>query len=100
MTMPKIELAPVPPGLKVRIYHMGPQEVRYVTAGLRIKPGKQPKYYTVAELVNPVTHTVYATGDALCSYKDNPSRKMGRAIAHNRAIKAYTKGIEYVNIAE
>lgn len=98
--MPKIELAPVPPGLKVRIYHMGPKEVMNASAGIGIKPSKQPKYYTVAELVNPVTHTVYATGDALCSYKDNPSRKMGRAIAHNRAIKAYTKGNEYVNAGE
>lgn len=89
---PKVTLAPVPEGLKVKIFHIPTNEVRAALDSMGVKGKNRPRYYTFARVINRETQEVVAEGDALCSYKDTPSRKLGRAIAHNRAIKAYAKG--------
>lgn len=88
---PKVELAPVPEGLKVKIFHVHTNEIKQALDFVGVKGKKRPRYYTFARLIDRETQEVLAEGDALCSYKDTPSRKLGRAIAHNRALKAYTK---------
>lgn len=87
----KVELAPVPPNVKVKIYHMPTNEVRAALEEMGVKGKNRPRYYTFARVIDRDTLEVVAEGDALCSYKDVPSRKLGRAIAHNRALKAYAK---------
>lgn len=94
---PKVTLAPVPDGLKVKIYHTPTSEVQAALDFMGVKGRKRPRYYTFARVIDRDTQEVLAEGDALCSYKDTPSRKLGRAIAHNRALKALAKGIEHVN---
>lgn len=91
-----IELATVPANVKVKIYHIPTKTVQKVLHPFKGSARKLPRYYTVANVVDRETLQVVAAGDALCSYKDTPSRKVGRAIAHNRALKAYAKGNDIV----
>jgi endonuclease YncB( thermonuclease family) len=87
-----VQLAEVPANLKVKIYHVPTKEVQAILTPFGKNTKKMPRYYTVARVIDRDTMEVVAEGDALCSYKDTPSRKLGRAIAHNRALKAYAKG--------
>lgn len=80
----KIALRPVPEGFKVRIEHVtDPQELQ---KQVRKAGDVPPRFVTWADVLDEQGHVV-AFGGAFCSHKDNPSRKMGRAIAHNRALK-------------
>lgn len=74
MPRPKYNEANVPDGIKVR--------VRYLT---------DQRWYTSCHLVQGVK--VVAVGSAICSYSDNPNRRIGRAIAVGRALKSYMEGI-------
>ena len=64
----------IPEGVTVRYFH-----IRF---GSRIVE-------TVCDLVYGVTSIVLATGHAHVSPKDNPSKKIGRAISLGRALKVY-----------
>jgi hypothetical protein len=99
MTKKIVALAPVPDGLKVRVRHMHTLECKEAAfnSGIKVKQSKLPRYFSYAEVFDPKTGESLASGDAICSYKDVPSRKLGRAIAHNRAIKAYTKGTDHIS---
>lgn len=44
---------------------------------------------TICELVDVKEHVVVVTGCACVSPKDNPSKKIGRAISIGRALKLY-----------
>lgn len=48
-----------------------------------------PRWYTRAQLLDRETGRVVATGTAKCGPRDNPNRKVGRAIAVGRALKNY-----------
>ena len=78
-------LLPVPTGMKVKIYHThDPKVLRFLSISKR-----PPRYLTEATLVDTATNTMVAMAFAWCSPKDTPSRKLGRAIAHNRCITNY-----------
>jgi hypothetical protein len=80
-------LKPVPTGYKVKLHHyFKPDDLRDWTTSK-----KPPKYVTLAVMVNPHGE-VASFGGAACSPKDNPSRKLGRVIAHNRCLDAFYHG--------
>lgn len=75
MPRKKFTEANVPNGLRVQVrYYRGP----YVP------------WLTSCHLVDSNDH-VLASGTATCSGKDQPVRKIGRAMAVGRALKAYAK---------
>ena len=47
-------------------------------------------YVTLAKLISRDTERVVSSAKAICSRIENPSRKIGRAIAIGRALKAFT----------
>ncbi len=59
-------------------------EVRYL---------KEPRWVTSCHLVENVTGKVMASGMAVCSAKDQPVRKIGRAMAIGRALKEYDQSV-------
>ena len=61
--------------------------VRYLTE--RRDPLCMHRWITIAKLLDNETDAVLAEGVSMCSQLDNPSRKIGRAIAVGRALKAY-----------
>lgn len=73
MPRAKYNEANVPDGLIVK--------VRYI---------KDQRWFTRCELIEG--DRIVASATASCSYKDQPARKIGRAIAVGRAIKAYKEG--------
>jgi hypothetical protein len=86
--MPKINLLPVPEGYKVRIEHFFKPEDLECQCLSHTK--KAPRYYTVSGLFDSKGNLV-SLGYAACSPRDTPSRKVGRAIAHNRAVRSWQK---------
>jgi hypothetical protein len=78
----KLKLLPVPEGLTMKYRHFykmpngpeGPKRLDMTTAWLEDAQGK----------------TVFEQ-DAMVNPKDVPIKKLGRAIAHNRCIKAFHK---------
>ena len=64
----------VPEGIIVRFFH--------IRVGSRIVE-------TICNLVEKDSGSVLATGHAHVSPKDNPSKKIGRAISIGRALKIY-----------
>lgn len=90
----KNSLLPVPNGTKVLLKHLHkPEDIRAwfkraIDAGLH--GNAIPIYATLAILIDKETGEVLGSGTSYCSPRDNPSRKLGRLIAHNRAILAYT----------
>jgi len=81
----------VPAGFNVRIQHFHDKDaLEKATVGTPEHPAKPPKYCTLAELYD-TTGAVVAVSTAFCNPKDCPSRKKGRAIAHNRVIQTYTQ---------
>lgn len=92
--MKKIALMPVPDGHKVKIVHVHKQSD---LEGLKLENSKRaPRYVTYAILLD-ADGMVQTISSAACSPKDTPSRKMGRAIAHNRAIKEFSRQAEYAS---
>lgn len=82
----KNKLLPVPEGLRVHITHV--HDAKY----LRVVYGKNPpKYVTFADLYGRESLLPLARAESLCSPKDQPSRKLGRIIAHNRVVADYLK---------
>lgn len=81
--MNSIPLLPVPDGYFVRINHYTqPNELIGLCQSTTAKP---PRYATMASVYGPGDQFVCEAW-AFCSPKDSPSRKRGRAIAHNRAV--------------
>ncbi len=84
--MKKVTLLPVPDGHKVKIIHVHDKN------GLRemalSNPKKPPRYVTYAMLLDNEGMMV-DIAIAACSPRDTPSRKLGRAIAHNRLLTYY-----------
>lgn len=68
----------VPNHLLVRVRHV---HVDHIDAKVR--------YMTTCTLRDRETRALKAVGMAFCSWKDQPSRKIGRAIAVGRALKHY-----------
>ncbi|KKM68191.1 hypothetical protein LCGC14_1463310 [marine sediment metagenome] len=64
-------------------------EVRYIKGALS---GQSP-WVTSCHLVENVTGKVMASGTAVCSAKDQPVRKIGRAMAIGRALKKYDQSV-------
>lgn len=87
----KNTLLPVPDGFKMRIEHFFGEKLKEcIESGELPVHGSGPAYATVAQLVETETGEVVSFGVSYChGKKDLPSRKLGRLIAHNRAIKAY-----------
>ena len=87
----KNKLLPVPQGYKAIVHHAFNADDIDFWSRLVLKDQnhfKRPKYMTVVDVIDTTTGEVIVTGIAKCSKRDNPSRKMGRMIAHNRAVKA------------
>lgn len=57
-------------------------EVRYL---------KDPVWVTTCQLIEEATGICRGTGLAVCSVKDQPVRKIGRAMAVGRALKNYVE---------
>lgn len=64
-------------------------KVRYVSRLRSNADHTLPLWMTFAYLKNPQTNETIASGQAECSEKDIPNRKIGRAIAVGRALKEY-----------
>lgn len=63
--------------------------VHYRTSCRARTPGERellPRWLTVAQIIDKEGHLL-AEGISRCGPKDNPSRKIGRAIAVGRALK-------------
>lgn len=85
----RFALVPVPEGYKVRIRHtFDPVELRTCAARDGAEP---PRYMTEASVVNLATGITEWVEKAYCSPRDVPCRKTGRAIAHNRAVKHFSR---------
>jgi len=50
---------------------------------------RKSPWLTIAQLRSDVNDEVLSQGSSTCSQRDNPVRKIGRAIAVGRALKAY-----------
>lgn len=77
---------------ELRLKHQKPPRAKYTEAnipeGLRaeVRYLKSP-WITHCFLVEDATGVVVASGTAVCSKKDQPVRKIGRAMAIGRALK-------------
>ncbi len=71
MSRAKYNEANMPDGIRAR--------VRYL---------RDRRWFTSCQLLNK-DNRIVATGVSTCSYKDQPTRKIGRAIAIGRALKSY-----------
>lgn len=80
----RFDLLPVPNGYKMKVFHVHDKE-RLQDVKIMKKP---PKYFTMAVLLDDEGYPVSA-GTAACSPRDNPSRKLGRAIAWNRCVSYF-----------
>ncbi len=85
----------IPAGLTLRVYYSHNQGttnkhaahlVGYFSLSKSIR--KRTDWYTRAVLLDSNGADV-AQGVAECSHRDNPSKKIGRAIAVGRALKSY-----------
>lgn len=90
----KPELLPVPDGCKMKLYHFHKPEDIADAISIAIeedfpKRKKSPRYLSLAFLLKEGEPEAVGFGWAICSHKDSPSRKLGRIIAHNRAIHDY-----------
>jgi hypothetical protein len=85
----KIALLPVPDGMRVKIMHIADKVELRDLARTYLDPA--PRYATIAELRWKDTDELVAYATSYCSPRDVPSRKMGRAIAHNRVVGRYLK---------
>lgn len=73
--------------VRVRYFHEGnstPQDRRAVAL---IEGGYSPRYVAECRLINTNQQTCIGYGVSACSPKDNPSRRIARAIAVGRAMK-------------
>lgn len=90
----KLTLSPVPDGLKMRIHHVyqkGPdRQIRTMSGAVSVEEGPSRLVRTLASLVAE-DGTEVAKAESIVNPKDNPIKKLGRVIAHNRCIKAYGK---------
>lgn len=59
---------------------------------LQVRYHKGKKWVTVAKLYVRATGELASWGQSICSPRDNPNRKIGRAIAVGRALKRYHGG--------
>lgn len=87
--MKKIPLLPTPMGCFVKIEHL--HDPRDLANCRDTRRGQSPRYVTYARLYEEGASAPSVTAAAFCSHKDTPSRKMGRAIAHNRAVSYYNR---------
>ena len=55
------------------------------------RPDVAPRYVTHAFVIDAVTGEIYCVGEAYCSPRDVASRKLGRLIAHNRAVARFER---------
>lgn len=87
------KLIPVPAGYKMQIRHIHDPKAlkKYAKEGY-----PAPLYVTTAELYDD-SGDLRSRAIAYCSHKDVPNRKGGRYIAHNRAMKYFTK-LAYVGV--
>lgn len=92
--MKNIPLMPVPDGYKVRVIHVHDPDTLKTwhdtkcALGARSPKRKTPRYVTYAYVVDAAHNAIiYGThAFSVCSHLDNPSRRKGRAVAHNRAV--------------
>ncbi len=63
-----------------------------IVALIRYQRGEQ--FVTYCKLVHKETKEIVAAAHAICSLKEQPSKKIGRAIAIGRALKFYLKDLE------
>ncbi len=64
-------------------------EVRYIKGALS---GQSP-WVTHCYLIENATGKIMGSGEAVCSTKDQPVRKIGRAMAIGRALKEYDQSV-------
>ena len=60
---------------------------------LQVRYDKRGHWITHCRLFDAETDELLSFGQARCSTKDNPNRKIGRAIAIGRALKRYYKNV-------
>lgn len=99
----KLELLPVPEGLSVRYKHMykeiwpkpnTPEYARMLNVGLdKFKPTKH-LIATTATLVDKENGEFVSTAMSTVARNDVPNKKLGRTIAHNRAVKQWEKMVK------
>ena len=83
---PRIKLLPLPEGTFLRLRHLHKDNS---DEDQREGPkGEILEYVTIAQLYNEHEEIV-GFGISFCSPRDVPNRKLGYAIARNRAIKEY-----------
>ncbi len=68
-----------------------------IPAGLivSIRYQRGTQFVTACRLVHKETKEIVAAAHAICSLKEQPSKKIGRAIAIGRALKLYHAGVSY-----
>lgn len=99
--MNNFKLTPVPDGYKAVVHHVHDRKmIRSWLDNLDLpnKHGKY-KYFSLVDIVDKATGEIVAWGYALCGRRDNPSRKLGRVIAHNRAMAQYRNEVTAVQHA-
>jgi len=77
--------ANLPKHLRVHVVHL--HEGNVSRNQLKKIGHTNARYVTIARLLDD--DTVVAEGLSACSQKDNPSRKIGRAVAIGRALASY-----------
>lgn len=100
----KLVLLPVPEGHKIRYHHIYTDAkgrlVQHDDTGPYVLDDRGDQWDpkeplklvgTEARLVRTEDQTLVAQGKAAVNPKDVPIKKLGRAIAHNRCIKAFRK---------
>ena len=77
----------IPEHLRVQVCHLHPGNTSH--AQLKKLGHTKAKYVTLAKLRDKQTDQIVAEGVAACSPKDQPSRRVGRAVAIGRALADY-----------
>lgn len=86
----KNKLANVPNGYKAVVHHAWtPEEIAHWCETLGYRPRNGTRYLSIVDIVDTTTGEIMGTGVARCKWTDAPSRKMGRLIAHNRAVDQF-----------
>lgn len=95
--MKNIPLLPTPAGCFVKIVHIHDAKGLKAVSDRRRK--QAPRYATYAYIYEEGDAEPVAVASAFCSHKDTPSRKAGRAIAHNRVVSWFNRQIVNQEVA-
>lgn len=87
----QIKLKPLPPDCVEYVHHnRNPDELGYVLVHGCVH---RPSWGTFVSIRHKPTGNVLGVGESLCGVHDEPNKRVGYRIAHNRAVKNALKNL-------